>query len=177
MAGAFEPELAQVTSNDLEATVRNLLPSVSGFGSRLGAQNVIVPIIDLTPTAEGSTLPTYLQTAIAFGSQTSFLITNATGTTIVSNPGFYRIFGAATLRDAGNCQFDITDGLATKSVWQMPGDAGANISLEFDFIVFLASGESLTGTGSTTEAILSGSSRQVADSNGNLINPDGFTPL
>ena len=63
MSSAFEPELAQVTSNNLEATVRNLLPSVSGFGSRLGAQNVIVPIIDLTPTAEGSVLPVQLQTA------------------------------------------------------------------------------------------------------------------
>ena len=63
MAGAFEPEVAQVTSNDLEAQIRSLLPSVSGFGSRLGAQNVIVPIVDLTPIAEGSGLPEYLQRA------------------------------------------------------------------------------------------------------------------
>ena len=76
MAGAFEPEVAQVTSNDLEATVRQLLPSVAGFGSRLGAQNVIVPIVDLTPTAEGSVLRTDLQTALAYGSQTAFNISN-----------------------------------------------------------------------------------------------------
>lgn len=168
------PEVITVNSEALQTQIRDLLPSQNGFGSELQASNVITPIIDLTSTAEGSGLPTYLQTAIAFGSQTSFLITNATGTTIVSSPGFYRIFGVATLRDAGNCQFDMTDGLSTKSVWQAPGDAGANLSVEFDFTVFLAPGESLTGTGSTADAILSGSSRQVATGDGTLVQPSGF---
>jgi len=168
------PEVITVNSEALQTQIRDLLPSQNGFGSELQASNVITPIIDLTSTAEGSGLPTYLQTAIAFGSQTSFQIVNAVGTTILSSPGFYRIFGVATLRDAGNCQFDMTDGFATKLIWQAPGDAGANLSVEFDFIVFLAPGESLTGTGSTADAILAGSSRQVATGDGTLVQPSGF---
>lgn len=169
-------EIVPVVSEALEAQVRDLLPSQRGFGEDLQASNVITPIIDLTAAAQGTITPQYLQTAIAFGSQTSFLITNATGTTIVNTTGFYRIFGVSTLRAAGNCQFDLTNGLSTKSIWQMPGDASADVCVEFDFIVFLASGESLTGTGSSADAVLSGSSRQVADVNGNLVYPVGFTP-
>ena len=48
------PEIITVNSEALEATVRDLLPSQNGFGSELQASNIITPIIDLTPTAEGS---------------------------------------------------------------------------------------------------------------------------
>ena len=71
-------QIKSITSEALEATVRNLLPSQQGFGEDLQAQNVIVPIIDLTPTAEGSQLPTSLQQAYGFDDITSFNITNAT---------------------------------------------------------------------------------------------------
>jgi hypothetical protein len=50
------------------------------------------------------------------------------------------------------------------------------LSESYDFTVFLNSGESLTATTSTTVFILTGSSRQVADINGTLVQPIGFTP-
>jgi hypothetical protein len=40
----------------------------------------------------------------------------------------------------------------------------------------LAAGESLTTTTDTTNSNSSGSYRQVADVNGNLIDPSGFAP-
>ena len=71
-------EIVPVVSEALEAQIRSLLPSQRGFGEDLQASNVIFPIIDLTPAAEGTTVPQYQQQAIAFGSQTSFVITNQT---------------------------------------------------------------------------------------------------
>lgn len=183
MAGAFSPEVAQVTSNDLEASVRQLLPSVAGFGSRLGAQNVIVPIVDLTPTAEGSVLRTDLQTALAYGSQTAFNISNTT-TDLATTAGFYRLVGVSYAEQAsGGISSDIimTDGSTPKVVWSQNLSGSTSIDsfscVNFDLVVFVALGITLQGSTNGTASRLKGSIRQIADSNGNVINPIGFTPL
>ena len=183
MAGAFEPEIAQVTSNDLEATVRNLLPSVAGFGSRLGAQNVIVPVVDLTPTAEGSTLGENLQTALAFGNQTAFDVNNASAT-LANAPGFWRVTGAATVAvgngGSGAVTFQMSDSVSTKNVWELSiGGNGCyqNAGCNFDLIFFLRADDSITAISSAAGCVLAGSYRQIADVNGILVNPTGFTTL
>lgn len=174
-------EIINVTSEALQQQIRDLLPSQAGFGEDLQASNVILPIIDLTRTAEGSTVPDYLQNALAFGSQTAF-DANTTSATIANSPGFYRIIGGLTFRflsdQASFARFNLTDGLSTKIVYQWTTapfvDSG---SLDkFDFNVFLKAGESLTAVTSHANTHLSGSSRQIADVNGTLVNPDGFSP-
>ena len=89
-------QIISITSEALQATIRRLLPSQQGFGEDLQASNVILPIVDLTPTAEGSSVPTYLQQALAFGSQTAFEVSNTT-TQLAGSPGFYRVFGTISL--------------------------------------------------------------------------------
>ena len=147
------------------------------------AQNVIVPIIDLTSAAEGSSVPENLQTAMAFGSQTSFSENNS-NTTIVTTTGFWRVFGVSVIRatTSGGTSNDLSlsDGLATKKLFDhnmLVGNINQTVStLPFDFTVFLAAGESLIATSSNTRSFLSGSVRQIADVNGTLINPSGFSP-
>ena len=68
MPNDSQPEIITVNSEILQTQIRDLLPSQNGFGSELQASNVITPIIDLTATAEGSSLGSDLQTALAFGS-------------------------------------------------------------------------------------------------------------
>ena len=106
-------QLINITSEALQATIRRLLPSQQGFGEDLQATNVVTPIIDLTPTAEGSSVPQYLQTAVSFEDATAFSISNTT-TDIVTTPGFYRIFGCATMTQTSSsgqtCDFGTTDG-------------------------------------------------------------------
>ena len=77
------PEVITVNSEVLEATIRDLLPSQNGFGSELQASNVIMPIIDLTATAEGSGLSEELQTSLTLDSVTAFGVANAGPTTII----------------------------------------------------------------------------------------------
>ena len=80
------PDITSVTSEALQLKIRQLLPSQTGFGSDLMAQNIIVPIIDLTATAEGSDVRSDLQSAMSFGGITDFNVRNAT-TTLITNPG------------------------------------------------------------------------------------------
>ena len=49
-------QIIPIVSEALQATVRRLLPSQNGFGEDLQASNVIVPIVNLTPSAEGTEL-------------------------------------------------------------------------------------------------------------------------
>ena len=174
------PEIITVNSETLQTQIRDLLPSQNGFGSELQASNVITPIIDLTSAAEGTGLSESLQTAIAFGSQTAFNVINTT-TTLLNSPGFYRVFGTTSNSnyhsDSSHVRFQMTDGSSTKVVWghEFAGDnSDATNSIQFDFVVWLAAGESLQATGNTVNAILAGSTRQIADSTGTLVDPSGY---
>ena len=173
-------EITTVTSEALQAEIRRLLPSQQGFGEDLQATNVITPIIDLTNVAEGSALGQNLQTAMAFGSQTSFDVSNTT-TIIINTAGFYRVQGnlfsntngSISLRDG----FVMTDGSSTKNVYMSRVQAGffaSTIIANIDLTVFLRAGDSLIATSSSANTCLSGSFRQIADVNGNLVNPSGF---
>lgn len=177
------PQLSSVTSESLQAQIRALLPSQDGFGADLAASNVIQPIIDLTAAAEGTTVRPDLQTALAFGSQTAFSVEN-TSTTLANTVGFWRIFGVA----AGNPQtsqktmkFSMTDGSSSKDVWKFglnstSANENSNSAVQFDFVVFLSSGESISASSDGNGKILAGSYRQIADVNGNPTNPSGFSP-
>ena len=177
-------EIVPVVSEALEAKVRDLLPSQRGFGEDLQASNVIFPIIDLTSAAEESDTPQYLQTALAFGSQTAFSVTNTTST-VANVPGFYRVVGTATANNKSTtktCAIQLSDGLATKNVWAFTTTAGTATdhlgptSELFDVTVFLASGESCIISSDDARGTIAGSIRQVADVNGTLVNPSGYNP-
>ena len=176
------PEIITVNSEVLQTLIRDLLPSQNGFGSELQATNVITPIIDLTATAEGSSLSENLSQALAFGSQTEFDVTNS-GTDLVTAPGWYRVTGTATVnvqtggsdRRAG---FKMTDGSTTKTVWQVhfkQGSAAGPVVTDFDLIFGVANGITLSAfTTADDVTIISGSHRQVADSDGTTVNPVGL---
>jgi hypothetical protein len=173
------PEIITVNSEALQTQIRDLLPSQNGFGSELQASNVIMPIIDLTAAAEGSGLPGYLQQALAFGSQTAFNAQNSTD--LIENvPGFYRIFGTSQCESQSSgvrCDITITDGSTTKIVYThktFAGAASASQTVSFDFIVFLAAGESISAVSSLNEGLIVGSSRQLATGDGALVQPNGF---
>ena len=163
----------------LEDKINQLLPSQggSGAGVDLSASTTIIPIVDLTESAEGSNLRVDLQTAISHGSADPFSVQNTT-TTIINTTGYYRVFGAVSSNNnnAGShsALFQLTDGFTNKIIWQVLNPNVTNegtIAINFDFIVFLAAGDSLSASSSTAESFIIGSTRQIADINGNLVNP------
>jgi hypothetical protein len=175
-------QIIRITSEALQQTIRRLLPSQQGFGEDLQASNVIQPIIDLTPSAEGSETRQDLQTAFSFGSVTEFSARNSTET-IANTPGFYRVLaGIGVTNDNNNAvsaEISINDGSSTKQLYELVANAASTSALTsetLDITVFLRAGDTLRATSSETTVYVRGCSWQIADVNGNLQNPSGFTP-
>jgi len=175
------PQITSVTSEALQAQIRSLLPSQEGFGTDLMAQNVIVPVIDLTPAAEGSNVPENLQTALAFGSQNAFSVTGGSSV-IVNGTGFWRVFGTASLKSSASTAvsviFKASDSLTIKNIWALQiQDQNVDLAVvtKFDFVFFAAAGQTLTAD-ADVNCYSVGSVRQIADVNGTLINPSGYNP-
>ena len=160
-----------INNQELENKVRNLLPSQGGAGAGfdLSASTQIIPIIDLTESAEGSNVRADLQTALSLNSQTPFNITNTT-TTIINNTGYFRIFGSVYFGNSGDANFKLTDGVTTKLILNYSSN-GTVFNNSFDFNVFMEAGESMTIRSTSNNCTVVGSTRQIASIDGILVNP------
>jgi hypothetical protein len=174
--------ISSVTSEALQLKLRQLLPSQQGFGTDLTATDTIVPIIDLTQAAEGSDVSESLQTALAFASNTAFRAEGNTQT-LANTPGFYRIVAGVSIENADSAErsvlFQLGDGSSTKTILGFATSADSTalqISENVDFVAFLRAGDTLTCVSSQATALALGSTRQIADNNGTLVQPSGFTP-
>lgn len=161
-----------INSSAIESKINQLLPSQGGFGAGVdfSASTMVIPIVDLTETAEGSDVRPDLQTAFSLTSITAFSVSGTT-TTVVNTTGYYRIFGIANTIGAGTIDIQVTDGLSTKIITSFIGQTSSRQCIPFDFIVFLPAGDSLQVKESSGLTRCSGSTRQIADVDGNLINP------
>ena len=167
-----------IKSDAIEDKINQLLPSQGGFqaGVDFSASTMVVPIIDLTETAEGSGLREDLQKSFSLTAITSFDVANTTST-LVNTTGYFRCFGVLAGTFAGafslRPQIRVTDGTTTKIVFTQMGGVGFNtyFSTPFDFLVFLRAGESLVASSPATGLIFTGCTRQIADISGNLVNP------
>lgn len=178
------PEITTITSESLQAEVRRLLPSQRGFGTDLEAQNVIVPIVDLTATAEGSALRADLQTAASFGSITNGVLTSPASQIIQNTPGFFKYTGVLSVLSsstpAGNNAFiSLSNGLASRKLHELRNNSDGNPeepqTIYVDGVIFLEPGDDLRIESSGNDAFVSISAWPIADVNGNLINPSGFS--
>ena len=162
-----------INSQILEDKIRQSLPSQGGAGAGfdLSASTQIVPIIDITETAEGSTLRSDLQTSFSQTSVTTFGVSNATNTVLINNTGYYRVFGTSVTNASGVSSMNLFDGTTAKDIFTFFSLAGAEVFERFDFIVFMSAGDSLRATSNSTSANISGITRQIADIDGNLVNP------
>ena len=68
----------------------------------------------------------------------------------------------------------MTDGLSSKQIYRYAAAPIAQYeNIPIDFIIFLASGESISITANAA-SITSGSYRQLATGDGSAVNPSGF---
>lgn len=169
-----------INSETLETKVRQLLPSQGGAGAGfdLSATTQIVPIIDLTESAEGSNIRSDLQTSFSLDSITSFSFSNTSGD-VITNTGYYRVFGVSTLFSNSSqlmvSRLILTDGVTSKNVFDhvMPSTGASVASVNFDFNVLIKAGEKLTAQslGPTNFGQLQGCTRQIANLDNELVNP------
>lgn len=164
-----------IKSSAIESKINELLPSQGGFqpGVDFSASTMVIPTIDLTETAEGSSVRVDLQTALAFGSQTAYDLDNGTAT-LVTTTGYFRVVGTSCLNTTAGAQSTklvLNDGTTDKTIYSHRCLASSGtINTQFDLIVFLGAGDTLKAV-ATGNAVISGSTRQIADINGSLTNP------
>ena len=166
-----------IKSENLESKIRQLLPSQGGLGAGfdLSGSTQIVPIIDLTESAEGSALRQDLQTSISFDTSTVFGFSNATAT-LINNTGFFRVFGSCYFSNASASEgrLLLNNGSSTKNIFIFTSNGLGEdtfVHVPFDFIVKLEAGHSLQGVSSISSLLVNGVTRQIADLSGNLVNP------
>ena len=169
-----------IKSQDIEDKINQLLPSQGGFqpGGDFSASTMVVPIVDLTETAEGSNIRQDLQTSLSFRSITPFSVANTT-TNLINTTGYFRIFGTCNIISATptapTVNFILSDGVSNKIITKFE-TRGASSAYEFenipfDFIVFLQAGDIFKASSNSGGAQVIGSTRQIADIQGNLVNP------
>jgi hypothetical protein len=173
--------ISTVTSEALQLKLRELLPSQQGFGTDLSASDTIIPIIDLTEAAEGSSVPQNLQTALNYGGASVFDVAGST-TTILNTPGFFQITSNINFCQSGTAidaiaTLNITDGVTPKALMvnRFPDLIGA-VNIPVNIVVFLTAGDSVEIVSNNADVRHTGSTRQIADINGTLVQPVGFTP-
>lgn len=167
-----------INSSAIESKINQLLPSQGGFGAGVdfSASTMVIPIVDLTETAEGSDVRADLQTALSLETVSAFNISNST-TTIINTTGYFRIRGTYQGKNPTSLNtntINITDGLTSKVLDTFIVDnvnGNFNVYKTFDFIVFLTAGDSITATSASTNSKITGTTRQIADISGNLVNP------
>ena len=170
-----------IKSTDIEDKINQLLPSQGGAqpGVDFSASTMVVPIVDLTETAEGGAQREDLQKAYTLNNTTTYDIVNTT-TTIANTPGFYRIVGTVSGRlvtSGVRAEIQITDGITTKvliynNVLSPDGTtAYQSFAIPYDIIIKLEAGDTLQGRSTNLSAAVTGISRQIADISGNLVNP------
>lgn len=169
---------SRVTSEALEAKFREVFPSQGGaeLPQDLFASGVLQPVIDFSTVAEGSVLAPNLQTAWDFA--TGFDIASGTTTNIVSNPGFWQLDLSCNNDSSGGStgfSVDITDGLSSKRLWFVLLEDAAAVVVDNPIVVFLRSGDTLSITSTNARGEIRAWYRQIADVNGTLVNPLGFT--
>ena len=169
-----------INSQTLEDTIRDLLPSQGGAGAGfdLSASTQIIPVINVTESAEGSNLREDLQNSLSYNSVTTFNVVNAV-TTIINNTGFYRVFGVTNYMvgtPALIASLSLSDGVGTKTIWQIETPTTTstviNQSMSFDFIVYITAGDSFVAYTSATAINLIGCTRQIATIDGELVAPN-----
>ena len=161
-----------INSTTLEDKINQLLPSQGGKGAGidLSASTQIIPIVDLTESAEGSNLREDLQRAMSLSSSTAFGVNNSAAT-IITTTGYFRIIATFRMAGAATGKISLTDGVTTKDIVSFSGTTGGVGYETIDFIVFLKAGDSCAVESTAGTCTVRGSSRQIADISGNLVNP------
>ena len=161
-----------IKSEDIESKINQLLPSQGGFGAGVdfSASTMVIPIVDLTETAEGGATRADLQTSLSLNSITSFAVRNTTST-LINTTGYFKVFGVYSTIGNNTSAFSLTDGTTTKKLFEYALDTSQFVTDKYEFIVFLQAGDSLTATSNSANGSLDGSTRQIADLSGNLVNP------
>ena len=162
-----------INSQELEDKVKNLLPSQGGAGAGfdLSASTQIVPIIDLTESAEGSNVRKDLQTAWDFASNYT-TIEKSSNVVLVNNTGINKV-GVSAGGTNAIASLNFMDCTSSKIMYFYGFAADATMIVE-TLVILLSAGISLRGTSTANTVGLNVVTRQIAAIDGTVTNPQNF---
>ena len=167
-----------IKSTALEDKINQLLPSQGGAqaGVDLSASTMVVPVVDLTQSAEGSSIRQDLQTAISFDNITTFSVKNSL-TTVINTTGYWKLQAnvaaySSTGTNVGLCRLFLSDGVSNKIFFDSASDVTTTNGFIYSYyipelILKLEAGDSFQ-VFTDTFTRCTGSVNQIADINGNL---------
>jgi len=166
-----------INSSAIESKINQLLPSQGGFGAGVdfSASTMVIPIVDLTESAEGSGVRQDLQTASSFSSTNTECV-NA-DKLITNTTGYFQLEFAYNINTAGSNNFVriyIDDGTTEKEIFRQrsyTSGTSAAVGGNGSLVAFLSAGKELRVQSNNTSSGICVSSHQIADISGNLSTP------
>ena len=169
-------------SEEFQRAFRNTFRGQVNSGRDLHVSDIVIPVVDFTPTASGTSLPESLRYAINRNSSSLSGTTAVATTSLGLSNGFYRI-QANLFGNTGRQKLDFvlvnpTLTLSLKTLFIDATTTNDGASMSTDFIVYQEVGDDL----SYSMGIFSGAAfysftvTPIADVNGNIINPSGYDP-
>jgi hypothetical protein len=166
-------------SEDFQRAFRNQFPSQTSTGRDLHVSDVVIPIVDFTPTASGASLPLELRQAANDATYTVRLNNISTvNTNLILTSGFFYVdFFANSDSASGEISLKSNDGSVATTI--ITYDIAGTNSIKDTFVYFNRVGNTFdigAAKSSGTEISLNFNITPVADVNGNLTNPLGYSP-
>ena len=170
-------------SEEFQRAFRNQFPSQTQTGRDLHVSDIVIPIVDFTPPTAGSSLPEPLRTC---RDSTSTLFDDTAGApvtnlTAITTSGFFAVTSLLSTEVTAKLDVKLTkDGVSTTISRILIGANSTNFGFSTDhFVCFNQSGSTIgfamdNNSLGTTRLVVT--FNQIADVNGNLINPTGYDP-
>jgi len=166
-----------INSSAIETKINQLLPSQGGFGAGVdfSASTMVIPIVDLTESAEGSGVRQDLQTASSFSTENTLSINS--DNLITNTTGYFQLNFAYNINTnvANNfVRIYIDDGTTEKDIFKQrayTSGTSSSIGGNGSVVAFLSAGKELRQESNSAGASISVSSHQIADISGNLSSP------
>lgn len=165
-------------SEDFQRAFRNQFPSQVNSGRDLHVSDVVVPVVDFTPTASGASLPNSLQFCRSKNTNVFQVSTNQSGATVTTSTGFLGI-DILQSGDGGDVDSGVYIDTSASLISQINLKMGSGNATTYgeQFVVYVPAGSSLLCDLSiASSGVFTVYSTVLADVNGNLVQPSGYSP-
>lgn len=166
-------------SEDFQRAFRNQFPAQMSTGRDLHVSDVVIPVVDFTPTSSGASLPQSLQQCRNFNTEITEVSTTVSYTDVITTPGFWNVVVFLSQANANGVYRHRINGTAGSTVISnLNYTSAGEAELKDSFICFIPAGYTLQYEFNETTG--SGNGRtvytQLADVNGNLTQPFNYSP-
>ena len=168
-------------SEEFQRAFRNTFQGQVNSGRDLHVSDIVIPVVDFTPTTSGTSLPESLRYCVNRNTTSFRGGSTISATSIGVSDGFYRIqAGLSAHEGQSNLNFLLTgdSDLIIEQLYMNGSLTSTGMSGTRDFIVYQKVGdtikysfEEVAGDGYYTFTVT-----PLADVNGNIINPNGYNP-